>query len=320
MNSKENHAALGRLALRETGSVAGPALGTTDATDREAAIRRIIADLSAPILSAKYVLARLTKHLQDSDLTINFIAYKFFNSAPKGVGYVSQFAGGNKWGDGSYITMRDEAEEAMFDYSGAKPKPSSVPKQVLDRIKQFGKLSEPTFEPSMRPKYAALNYARLDYGSAGQWGESHMVLKEHVKHIATYVHTDSFDEAGSAGQRAALPGKVANYINMDRLIANMPLNMLKALDGASNGKRLGNVKQVPGLGGTSYIEAHVHGEIRFDRDIAKIVLSNNEIAQAQAKTLTLKQQNKPFKVRTAQELEKIFTKFAQMHGIAIVRV
>jgi hypothetical protein len=211
MSDSEKKQVLARLAARDTASITAAGTDATADADKKAAFSRIIGDLNVPIMQAKFVYKRLIEHLQKSDLTINFAAYKFFNQKPRGTGYVSQFEGGDRWGGGTYITMRDEAEEAMFDYSGAKAKPSSIPTAVLNRIKDLGKLAGPTFEPSIRPKYAALNYARLRYGSAGQWGKSYMVMKEHVKHNATYVHTDSFDETGSAGQRAALPGKLPAF-------------------------------------------------------------------------------------------------------------
>lgn len=318
--TSERDRVLARLGARDAASLVDMATETSASADREKALLRVVGDLGVPIVQARFVLKRLTEHLQSSDLTINFAAYKFFNRKPRGTGYVSQFEGGNKWGDDGYITARDEAEEAMFDYSGAKVKPKNVHADVLQRVFQFGKKSELTFEPSIRPKYAALNYARLMYGSAGQWGKSHMVLKEHVKHNSTYVHTDSFDVSGSARQRAALGDKVASFTNTDRLIANMPKTMLVALDDAQKEGSLGTALQVPGLGDTAYIEAHIHGELRFDRDIAKIVISANELANAEAELKKIVVSNKSFKVVNSKTLRETFEKFARKYGIAIEQV
>jgi hypothetical protein len=316
MKEPEKSKVLGRLAAREAASLAGTGVEDSAEHDKEQAFVRIIRDLKVPIMQAKFVHKQLVEHLQASDLTINFYAYKFFNKKPSGVGYVSQFEGGNAWGGASYITARDQAEEAMFDYSGAKAK-ANVPAAVLNRIKNFGKLSEPTFEPSVRPKYAALNYARLRYGSAGQWGKSHMVLKEHVKHNATYLHTDSFDESGNKKDRDAIPGKVANFINLDRLIVNMSPAMLKALHESAQGKDFGKATQVPGVGTSAYLEAQVHGEIRFDRDIAKIVVSAEEVASAGAELQKLVAKGAPFKVVTSDKLIDTFKKFAAKNGIVV---
>ncbi|WP_347557849.1 DUF3626 domain-containing protein [Robbsia sp. KACC 23696] len=318
--TRERNQVLARLAARDAASLVGMAAEVSASTDREKALLRVFGVLGVPIIQAYPVLKRLTEHLQTADLTINFAAYKFFNRQPRGTGYVSQFEGGNKWGGSSYITARDEAEEAMFDYSGTKAKPASVHADVLRRLRQFGKKSELTFEPSIRPKYAALNYAQLLHGSAGQWGKSHMVLKEHVKHNATYVHTDSFDEAGNARLRAALGDKTASFLNMDRLIANMPDTMLKALYDAYKGVSLGTALQVPGLGDTAYIEAHVHGGLNFDRDIAKIVISNHELTNAEADLKNIALKNKSFKVVSSKTLQETFEKFARKYGIQVVLV
>jgi hypothetical protein len=321
MGHLEKRQVLSRLAGREAASLVGAGIQETAGDDRKKAIFRLMDDLGVQAPTAKFALARLVKHLQDSDLTINFKAFKFFNSKPQGTGYVSTFEGGNTRHAGqSYITARDVAEEALFDYSGAKARAAHIPMAVINRVRHFGRVAEPTFEPSMRPKYAALNYARLPNGSAGQYGKSFMVLKEHVKHNATYVHTDSFDESGNARQRAALAAKVATFIAMDRLIVNMPPAMLTALDKASQGHSFGNVTQVPGLGNQAYVEAHVHGEVRFDRDIAKIVISASEVANAETEIKKLIANGLPFKVRSPQQLRAVFETFARKHGIPVVYV
>jgi hypothetical protein len=316
----ERDQVLARLAARDAASLVSMDVDATASADRQDALRRLIADLNVPIIQARFVLKRLTEHLQASNLTINFAAHKFFNRKPKGSGYVSQFEGGNKWGGDTYMTVRDGAEEAMFDYGGAKAKPNNVHADVLQRVFSFGKKSELTFEPSIRPKYAALNYARLVHGSAGQWGKSHMVLKEHVKHNATYVHTDSFNEAGNATQRAELGDKVASFLNMDRLIANMPKTMLQALYDAEQGASLGTALQVAGLDNTAYVEAHIHGELRFDRDIAKIVISSQELANAETALKTLTATNNTFRVVSSKTLRDTFEKFARKYNIPVERV
>ena len=306
---------LGRLAGREAASLVGLGIDGTARGDKHAALGRIINELKAAHPQAIY--ERLIKHLQGSDLTINFQAFKFFNTKPGGAGYVSQFEGGNRWGDGTYVTKRDTAEEAMFDYSGARARPASVPGAVLDRVKHLGMLARDTFEPSARPKYAALNYARLKYGAAGLWGKSFMVLKEHVKHNATYLHSDSFDQLKDAAKAAALPGKVTTFFDMDRLLLNMPSAMLRALSHAEKGGTFGDATVLDGLEASDYIEAQVHGEVRFDRDIARIVICAAEVADAQAKTQRLAATGS-FKVVTPKKLRETFMKFGHKFGIPVV--
>ena len=231
---------------------------------------------------------------------------------------MSQFEGGNTWGDPTYMTMRDEAEEAMFDYSGTRATTSPSAATAQQRVKIIGARDEDAFEGAVRPKYAALNYARLKYGSAAQWGKSYMVLKEYVKHAATYVHTDSFDISGSARQRAVLAGQVANFLHMQRLLVNMPTIMLKALESASRGVSFGEQKQPPGIGDTCYIEGHVHSEVRFQRDIQKLVINQEELDNCEVETQKLHAGDKKrWKVLTSKKLRSRLEKFATTYGIAL---
>ena len=308
----ETNQVLARLAGREAASLVGVGIDGTARGDKHAALDRIIRELKVP--NPQEVYTRLVKHLQGSELTINFQAYKFFNRKPSGVGYVSQFEGGNRWGGGSYITDRDTAEEAMFDYSGTRARPARVHAEVMDRVRLLGKLAADRFEPSVRPKYAALNYARLKYGSAGMWGKSFMVLKEHVKHSATYLHSDSFDQIRDPMKRAALQTKIATFFDMDRLLVNMPSAMLRALYDAERGKDFGDTTVIDGLNATDYIEAQVHGEVRFERDIAKIMISGAEVNEAQARTQKLAAAGN-FKVVTPKKLRETFDKFGHKYSI-----
>jgi hypothetical protein len=308
--------ALSRLAARDAASLLSMGIDASADADKVAAMSRIIGDLGTPIMQARHVYARLLKHLEESSLTINFMAYKFFNTKPAGEKYVSQFEGGNTWGDPTYMNSRDETEEAMFDYSGTRAATSPGAAAAQQRVKQLGERASADFEGAIRPKYAALNYARLKYGSAAQWGKSYMVLKEYVKHGATYVHTDSFDLAGSARQRAILANQVANIMHMQRLLANMPTVMLTALDTASRGGSFGEAIQPPGVGTTSYIEGQVHSEIRFERDIQTMVINHDEVNNCAAETQKLHTKDATrWKVITPKKLLARYVKFAETFGI-----
>jgi hypothetical protein len=94
--------------------------------------------------------------------------------------------------------------------------------------------------------------------------------------------------------------------------------MLRALYDAQQGKSLGDVTQVPGLGSTAYVEAHVHGEIRFDRDIAKIVICSAEAMNAETELRKLVAAGKSYKVVTAKKLHETFEKFSRKHAILLV--
>jgi len=325
MTDQEKKEVLARLTARDAATLSAMGISAAADADKIKAMSRLISDFNIPLLQVGKVYNSLITHLQGADLTINFVAYKFFNSAPQGQGYVSQFEGGNQWGGGTYITTRDEVEEGMFDYSKNKPvvTPShtkistpSIPVQVLQRVMGMGKYASPNFEPSVRPKYAALNYAKLRYGSAGQWGKSYIVLKEYVKHNCSFIHTDSFDEWKD---RATIGGQVASFLDMHRLIVSMTPKMLASLyEVAINNKTYGTDVKVPGMSDTQYIEAHLHGEIRFDRDVAKLVINSTEVQESLIKTQTLVNNGKPFKERTPEKIQKIFRQFANKYGITLV--
>lgn len=306
-----------RMGARDAASLKAAGIEATSDQDKIDAMSRIIGDLNVPIMNARLAYQRLINQLQLADLTINFFAYKFFNKKPAGEKYVSQFEGGNTWGNPTYMQMRDEAEEAMFDYGASGPAlPGANFGAVQQRVKTLGERSSTEFEGALRPKYAALNYASLTYGSAAQWGKSYVILKEYVKQGATYVHTDSFDCAGSARQRATLRGQVANYFNMQRLIVNMPLPMLTALDQASRGQSFGQATQPPGVGNTAYVEAHCHSDLRFDRDLAALVINQDEVDDCEAQTRKLHGDDaKRWKIVKPKGLKKRFEKFAETYGI-----
>jgi hypothetical protein len=307
-----------RMAARDTASLVGANISATADQDQVAAMSRIIGDLNVPIMGALQAYKRLLAQLQGADLTMNFIAYKFFNKKPEGEKYVSQFEGGNTWGDPTYMQMRDEAEEAMFDYAGTGPALAGNFGAAKARVKTTGDRGSNAFDGMIRPKYAALNYANLAYGSAAQWGKSYMILKEYVKQGATYVHTDSFDCAGSARQRATLRNQVANYFNMQRLLVNMAPGMLSALDQASRGQNFGQATQPPNVGNTAYVEAHCHSEIRFDRDLAALVINTDEMNESEAKTTVLHQGDaKRWKVMKPKGVKKRFEAFADTYGITL---
>lgn len=309
--SGESHQALARLAGRDTASLVALGVAGTATSDKDKVLYRLRTEMICQDPEAEYNW--LIRHLQSSDLTINFRAYKFFAKKPKGVGYVNQFEGANQWGGDTYVAVRDGAEQAMFNYNGANARPASVPAAVANRAQMLGNLDNLEFEPAVRPKYAGLNYAGLKYGASANWGKSFMVLKEYVKHNATYVHTDSFDVGGNARQLAALAGQVATFARMDRLLVNMVPNMFKALVRAAHGVSYGADKYAPGLGKTCYIEAQVHGEILFERDIAKIVISMDELTNAKAKA-----EKAGLKPVSPDKLRDTYTKFSKKYGIPVI--
>ncbi|MFI0968133.1 DUF3626 domain-containing protein [Streptomyces sp. NPDC021080] len=95
--------------------------------------------------------------------------------------------------------------------------------------------------PELRPVYGALNYRRTPAGGAPRFGSSYFRLTAETLARTTFCHPDSSAEPSAFGvaDRCALVG-LAEAAGLD------------ALDG--------------------HVEAHVHGPVRFDRDVEALVL------------------------------------------------
>lgn len=208
----------------------------------------------------------MIEFLQKSDLTVNFKVSGMFASKVRG-GLLNTFERPGSSNNG-YLQTRNRAEEGMFGYSskGSRAKGSQA---VFDRLKAFGNRDSEDFVASMRPKYGALNYTNDPNGAAGGpvYGRSYMVLKEHIKHNCTYTAMDSFAYASNP----SIGDKVASFLNMDRVIANLndtQLRLLKAMVDNPDAKKTRN----------HYIEAQIHGEIRFDRDVDSMYIDNMDLS------------------------------------------
>ena len=98
-------------------------------------------------------------------------------------------------------------------------------------------------DPSMRPKYGALNYRSDPVGGSRRFGSCHLRLHHKVLARTTFCYPDSHlqPEHFGVGERMAL---------IDMAVENH--RCLDLLD--------------------DYIEAHVHGPLRIDDDVEAVVL------------------------------------------------
>ncbi|WP_175470654.1 DUF3626 domain-containing protein [Pedobacter hartonius] len=210
----------------------------------------------------------MIKTLRDAELTLNFESDVYWRHLLT-----------NSWRnyyqvnpltiEDSYIVSRDNAEERLFNYSSAGM--DLIPQGVTDRIRSFGSLDSGnnlSFTPSIRPKYAALNYAKDRYGPANHYGNSYFVLKEHVKHNCTFTDRDSFHVTDEQGHPE---NHVANYHNLHRLIIHMSSDKLKKLDEVSHGNY--SASGIP----DGYIEAQIHGDVVVIRDVEKMCIDYFEL-------------------------------------------
>ncbi|MFC4336929.1 DUF3626 domain-containing protein [Salininema proteolyticum] len=98
-----------------------------------------------------------------------------------------------------------------------------------------------TSAPHERPVYGALNHRALPFGASPRFGSSHLRLKPTVLPHSTFCFPDSAGAPRHFGVAEA--------------------NGLPAMSDASRRDHLDN-----------YVEAQVHGGIRFDRDVETVVL------------------------------------------------
>ncbi|SEB07066.1 DUF3626 domain-containing protein [Pedobacter hartonius] len=265
MTPEEKQQILGRLAAGDVASLGDLNISSYGTLEQLEAVMRLVNVLKVSPLDAENVLDKMVKTLQYSELTINFRGHRFFDENIK-ERWLNVFETGNTQ---HYMERRDKLEEKFFDYSNKRWQ--AGPKDVIDRIETYGKYNSGTniyFEPSLRPKYGALNFARLTNGPAYFFGSSYMILKQYVKHNCTFTDTDSFTYIHDERDATTL---LANYHNLHRLIVNMKEDMLTVLHDIANGLFL--VDKYRG-----YIEAQIHGDILFSRDVEKMCIDNFEIS------------------------------------------
>lgn len=115
-------------------------------------------------------------------------------------------------------------------------------------------------------KYGCVNMDKNPLGvlSAKSYGDSFLVLKKEVKYRITLVYGDS---AGISSKRhIATPKYMVNILNYipDDLLSNMLM--------IANGKDA-DIKYTS----YSYVEAQIHGELRLDRDVEKLIIFKGSI-------------------------------------------
>lgn len=269
MTSEEKQQILARLASSEAASMAGVKAGGTNVDDEFLAKGRLMQLFNKSFRDAALLYDVMIAHLRRSELCVNLKVRDFFTTPPTGRNY------SNMWERNRLDSAhtRDAVEETLFAYTGTqnsvtddKKKPAAI------RMRLFGSRANDNrlFKAGIRPKYGALNYTNSKEGPARRYGKSFFVLKDHVKLNCTFYHMDSFCVPD-------IPNgvdRLASYVHLQRLLVYMSDNMLKNLfatitmDGSQ--ARTGTF---------DYLEAQIHTEILFSRDIKRLCISNTELAE-----------------------------------------
>jgi hypothetical protein len=289
---REERAVLSRLAASDIVSlkhkeILGDSFNHT--MDEYNSLMKIAIKRKITVIEATELRQRIIKHIQNSKLTINFSPGKLFETKLQG-GIMNTHERTGESG-GGYMESRHKAEENLFGYSKDRGKNGKT-QGVFDRIKKFGSNNSIDFAPSMRPRYGALNYTESKSGAASLYGRSYMVLKEHVKFNSTFTSRDSmaYSANPSGGEM------VATYLNMNRIFHDMSDVMLDKLcqmvsSGSALSERLG------------YIEAQIHGEILFNRDVSELHIDYSD-----------------GDMRTKPQLSEHIKKFAKKNNIPLFSI
>ncbi len=269
MTSQEKQEILARLAATEAASLIAREIGHSSTSDEALACFRIMEKLNVPAAQVTAVYRSMVTHLQNADLAINFRLKDFFSKPVEGSRILNTWDRDKDSDD--YLTTRNTVEERLFNYSNIRRGSGhkTPPIGTTTRMRLFGsRNNNPFFKPGIRPKYGALNFANLADGPARGYGESFFVLKDYIKHNSTFFPGDSF-KANDADNSSDM---VANYFDMHRIILYMEERMLRALHSAATGAA------VTGLPRNDYIEAQLHTDVVFSRDIKRICISNFDIS------------------------------------------
>jgi hypothetical protein len=301
----ETSATLARLARNNV-------LGLRNIADRhldlhESAFRRFLGICRPPGShqhTRRFFNQRMLGILKEGRLTINFKADDWFGNDKAPSRVLNMFDRIHQPARTPEIAKdrwyRNQVEMEFGDYAGrARSGRAQRLKEARRLVAHFGATgmsraglpTSPGFEPWVRPRYGALDFAYCQGGGAGGngYGKSFAILKEHIKHASTYVHTDSFkvnkDLAARSGEyggkSVTLHDAIATYFHLEKILLYCTPSMLLQIYAYASGKRArgSHFCLPPDTTGVkvNYIEFHAHADIRFDRDIAAIVISRSEI-------------------------------------------
>lgn len=271
MKFKKNDDVKTRLAAGEIHSLTSQNISNTADQHRSSVIQRIESEFNIANAVAEWARDNMVTLLERSELTINFKAYELFKSTPSN-SYQNVFERNTP--RTGYTDTRDRTEQNLFKYGSI----GSVVgiQSIIDRITKRGNYdngSNRSFAPTIRPRYAALNIFGLSVGPAYQYGRSVIVLKEHVKHRCTFTFGDSFSYASDPNGS----DRLGNSLHFDRILVDMDDRSFRCLYRKANNMPL----QSFDLRGHRYIEAQIHSEVLFNRDVDLLRLSKQDlIAQA----------------------------------------
>jgi hypothetical protein len=242
--------------------------------------------------------------LKEARLTINFNADDWFGNGKEPTRVLNKFDRSRQPAPNPQTVKdrwyRNKVEMEFGDYAGHARRGRAphvrdarrlVAHYGATQIDRIGLPTSPHFHSAVRPRYGALDFAYCRGGGAGGngYGRSFLILKEHIRHASTFVHTDSFKvNRDLAARRSEYGNRVftlhdatATYFQLEKILLYCTPSMLMQIYSYASGQqaRGSTFCLPPDTTGVkiNYIEFHAHADIRFDRDIAAMVISRTEM-------------------------------------------
>ncbi|STY28323.1 Protein of uncharacterised function (DUF3626) [Legionella wadsworthii] len=256
-----------------------------------AAKERLLEYIKASNLSItpSEAITAIQKRFRDSDLTINFkLDLLLDDTLTASDEHFNAYMLTNDGLSPEYLEKRNKAEQYYFNFSETET------------------LDNPETQRS-RPHYAALNYANNPSGSSPGYGSGFFKLKSAVKHRCTFSSEDTYTvydcylaflRSGKIPQLQP-KGLISGYHNLTHLISTLNDNQLDYLIGSKREEYMD--------ADAFYIEAHVHSNLDWNKDVEALVLV--EDVEVGGKSLN---------AYTEEEQEIIIqnaTNFARKHNI-----
>lgn len=264
----EEDAVRTRLAAGEVNSLAGRNIMNGAARPEAAVKQRIISGTGVGLADAEDIYRNMIRRVQDADLTINFSPEDLFKYLPTD-SFKNAFERNHQGAD--YMRSRDRVENKLFNYNA--PETNFNVREVINRIKTRGSYEagqNSSFDPRIRPRFGALNIFNLKQGAAarGLYGQSHLILKDYIKQRCTFTSTDSFNLMD-----ADKSVNLANLFYLDKVIMELNDQTFNVLCAQVMNQPLRKSDSIDLL----YVEAQIHTEILFSRDVKKIRLQKIEL-------------------------------------------
>lgn len=225
------------------------------------------------------------KLLENARLTINFNATSFFKHyselAKKSDALIDQqleeeFTYQNKY-EASNVEhsrrLNNEKRFLAFESHLDEIKKKSGSTDLVDSSgKAFlSDASHKEFDPSMRPKYGALDFLGEEYapnGPATSYGRSYFVMKDYVKDKSTFT-------AGDSGQLRPSPDAVSTRHDFTNVLRYASPELLELLLQPTFFQERG-YNNAP----LNYVEAQIHMKLHLLRDVKSIYLDPSELKSA----------------------------------------